>query len=184
MKARDTANPLHEEYSTKLWSWVREQQVALLHAWACTLGIKLHLTAFDEKSSYLSSMKPMSSNLVLGSDLDPASTDDFRHLIAHTLASDGFVVAGIQLTEVNEESAAAEATKTLAAQPDHRHHHHHHEAHHGVRGNAYNFASTALHVASFDLVQGQLASIPCIRSAEEEALACVEVCLHTTPYHT
>jgi len=40
---------LAEEYSAKLWTWVREQQVAALHAWACALGIKLHLAAFASK---------------------------------------------------------------------------------------------------------------------------------------
>ena len=48
-EARDGVHPLAEEYSTKLWTWVREQQVAALHAWACALGIKLHLAAFASK---------------------------------------------------------------------------------------------------------------------------------------
>eukprot|EP00965_Chrysotila_dentata_P094969 3140555-Pleurochrysis_carterae.AAC.1 len=43
---RQTLRQLHEEYSTKLTCWVREQQVAALHAWACALGLKLHLRAF------------------------------------------------------------------------------------------------------------------------------------------
>lgn len=57
-------------------------QVALVHAWACSLGLKLKLTAYSDKESYLAATTPLSSDLVLGYDLDPASTDDFRHLVA------------------------------------------------------------------------------------------------------
>ena len=40
----------------------------------------------------------MASQLVMGMDLDPASTDDFRHVVAQTLAPDGYVVLTLTLT--------------------------------------------------------------------------------------
>ena len=49
----------------------------------------------------------MASQLVMGMDLDPASTDDFRHVVAQTLAPDGYVVGGIQMTESPPEGVDA-----------------------------------------------------------------------------
>ncbi|KAL3927836.1 MAG: hypothetical protein SGPRY_002650 [Prymnesium sp.] len=154
-----------------------ERLVALVHAWACSLGLKLKLTAYSDKESYLAATTPLSSDLVLGYDLDPASTDDFRHLVAqatfpfpplcasydshtrYTLSPGGFIVGGIQMTEVDP------------GVPRTRPHVHVHGDHHGVKGNAYNFASTPQHATAFDLVQGQMGGINCFR----QPLGCVEV---------
>mmetsp|Transcript_54986 Transcript_54986/g.163607 ORF Transcript_54986/g.163607 Transcript_54986/m.163607 type:complete len:247 (+) Transcript_54986:1448-2188(+) len=132
------------------------------------------MTAYGDKDVYLAATAPLSADLVLGYDLDPASTDDFRHLVSQSLSPGGYVVGGIQLTEASPDAAADAA----APPPPHHHHHHHHHAHedhHGVKGNAYNFASSPQHTASFDLVQGQLSEAPCFRRAPSEALGCVEV---------
>eukprot|EP00966_Prymnesium_polylepis_P118276 2734623-Prymnesium_polylepis.1 len=122
------------------------------------------MTAYGDKDVYLAATAPLSADLVLGYDLDPASTDDFRHLVSQSLSPGGYVVGGIQLTEASPDAAADAA----APPPPHHHHHHHHHAHedhHGVKGNAYNFASSPQHTASFDLVQGQLSEAPCFRRA-------------------
>lgn len=47
--------------------------------------------------------------------------------------------------------------------PRTRPHVHVHGDHHGVKGNAYNFASTPQHATAFDLVQGQMGGINCFR---------------------
>ena len=164
-------HPLAEEYSAKLWTWVRERQGAALHAWACALGIKLHLAAYASKDDFLAAVPPMASQLVMGMDLDPASTDDFRHVVAQTLAPDGYVVAGIQQTESDPPGEAEGPPPPPPPQlPRHVGHSHH------VRGNAYNFASTPQHAASFDLVGGQLGGLPCFRphGALGAPLGCVE----------
>jgi len=46
--------------------------------------------------------------------------------------------------------------------------------HTGVKGNAYNFASTPQHAASFDLLGGQLSNLDCFRTAGGAPLGCVE----------
>ena len=100
----------------------------------------------------------MASQLVMGMDLDPASTDDFRHVVAQTLAPDGYVVAGIQQTESDPPGEAEGPPPPPPPQlPRHVGHSHH------PRGNAYNFASTPQHATSFDLVGGQLGGLPCFR---------------------
>ena len=185
--ARRSVQPLSEEYNTLLYSWVREQQVASLHAWACALGIDLTLTAFPGSDEYLQATQPLSAQLVLGSDLDPASTEDFRKVVAKALSPDGFVIAGIQQTEVKQE-AEAEEDGSAAATPSatrgagggagvaHDGHGHRHGAHDhsGVKGNAYNFASSPQHATSFDLLQGQLGSLQCFRTSSDQPLGCVE----------
>ena len=170
--ARDGVHPLSEEYNGKLWCWVRERQVAALHAWACALGVKLHLAAYGSKEDFLAAVPPMSSQLVMGMDLDPASTDDFRHVVAQTLAPDGFLVAGIQQTESDAAGEPAEAEGPPPPPPPVLPQHVGHT--HNVRGNAYNFASTPQHATSFDLVGGQLGGVPCFRVEAGAPLGCVE----------
>ena len=181
VEARDKVHPLAEEYNGKLWTWVRERQSAALHAWACALGVRLDFAAFSSKDDFLAANAPMASQLVMGMDLDPASTDDFRHVVAQTLAPDGYVVAGIQQTETEPKAPATDAAEDASdgqatmppppPPPPPRHVGHSHTA----RGNAYNFASTPQHAASFDLVGGQLGGVPCFRSAAGAPLGCVEV---------
>ena len=166
---------------------------------ACALGIRLDFAAYASKDDFLAAMPPMASQLVMGMDLDPASTDDFRHVVAQTLAPDGYVVAGIQQTETEptapaaaageadtEAAADAHATTTTASPapppappppppppPPPLPHHVGHS--HTARGNAYNFASTPQHAASFDLVGGQLGGVPCFRAEAGAPLGCVEI---------
>jgi hypothetical protein len=156
-------------------------QVSALHAWACVLGLELTLTAYPGTTEFVAAFPPLSAQLVLGSDLDPASSDDLRHVVALATASDGFVVAGIQQTEsppAAEKDAAAAEEKAVAPPPPHHHHHHHHHHsmhdHSGVKGNAYNFAASAQHASTFDLLQGQLSGLPCLRTATDLPLGCVE----------
>ncbi|KAL1524290.1 hypothetical protein AB1Y20_019193 [Prymnesium parvum] len=159
--------PLHAATTHRIpqsFIYLSHVQVALVHAWACSLGLKLNLTAYADKDAYLAATRPLSTDLVLGYDLDPASSDDFRHLISQTLLPDGFIVGGIQLTEVDPD--------TEVPKDPHRHTH---EDHHGVKGNAYNFVTTPQHAATFDLVQGQMGNVPCFREGPSEALGCVEV---------
>ena len=178
-----------EEYSSKLWSWVHERQVApdrtaayppasfghhlphtwqvvAVHAWSCALRINLTLRAHASAADFVAATPPISSQLLVGLDLDPASTDDFRHVASHTLAPDGYVVGGIQMTESPPEGVDA-------GEPSANHAHHAHHAH--VKGNAYNFASSPQHASSFALVQGQLAGVPCFRTRRGVPLGCVEV---------
>jgi len=171
-EARSAVQPLASEYETLLWAWVRERQVSAVHAWACLLGIDLHLTAYPGTTEFAQTFKPLSAQLVVGSDLDPASTDDLRHVVALATATDGFVVAGIQQTETPQAGTGETA---VVAPRVHAHVHAHglHD-HSGVKGNAYNFASTPGHAASFDLLQGQLSGLPCFRTAAGGALGCVE----------
>jgi hypothetical protein len=183
--ARQDLSPLlNNDYESKLWAWVRERQVSALHAWACVLGIELRLTAHASAADYLAATAPLSVQLVLGLDLDPASTDDLRQLVAQTLAPDGFIIGGIQQTEsVAGNSTGANDTTPVTAQDPHkplaRHMHTHghvHSGHHdgAMKGNAYNFATTPQHAASFDLVQGQLTEVPCFRVTHKGPLGCVE----------
>ena len=79
--------------------WVRERQVAAVHAWACALGLKLKLRAFPDVAAFMAANEPMTTDLVLGLDLDPGSAADFRLLTAQSLTPRGFVVGGIQMTE-------------------------------------------------------------------------------------
>ena len=58
----------------------RAAQVAALHAWACLLGIELRLHAHASAADFLATSAPLSAQLVLGLDLDPASTDDLRQV--------------------------------------------------------------------------------------------------------
>ena len=61
--------------------------------------LKRAFRAHPAASDLTSHLPPLSAQLVLGSDLDPASTDDLRGVVVHSLAPDGFVIAGIQQTE-------------------------------------------------------------------------------------
>jgi len=54
-----------------------------------------------------------------------------------------------------------------------RHPHGGHD-HTDVKGNAYNFAATPAHAASFDLLGGQLGELACLRTAPGAPLGCVE----------
>ena len=199
MAARHAISPLATEYDTKLWAWVRERQVASLHAWACMLGLELRLHAHASADAFLGASAPLSAQMVLGLDLDPASTDDLRRVVSQSLASDGFVVAGIQQTESSDSTspvhgtadahadahaaahAAPHAASASAAAflpptpppppPPHAHSGHDHS---GLKGNAYNFGSSPQHAASFDLTQGQLSDIACTRTDAGQPLGCVE----------
>ena len=107
-------------------------------------------------------------------------------MVAQALAPDGYVIAGIQQTETPIESKADSAdaddaggapTATAVVVPHTHAHTHAHGAlhdHTGVKGNAYNFASTAQHAASFDLLGGQLSGLQCFRTADHAPLGCVE----------
>ena len=173
LAAREAVQPLSTDYDTKLWAWVRERQVAAVHAWACLLGIDLQMHAYPSAAEYLAANAPLSAQLLLGLDLDPASTDDLRQVVSQALAPDGYVVVGIQQTEAPSSPPGAAA----APPPPPPHHHHHSHAghdHSGLKGNAYNFASSPQHAASFDLVQGQLPDLPCFRTAPSQPLGCVE----------
>jgi hypothetical protein len=72
--------------------------------------------------------------------------------------------------------------KALHEGSHHHHHHHHHGGgggggahdHTGVKGNAYNFASSPQHASGFDLIGGQLQTLKCTRTRAEEPLGCVE----------
>ena len=142
------------------------------------LGIELRLSAHASQSSFLASSAPLSSQIVLGLDLDPASTDDLRGLVSQTLARDGFVIAGIQQTESVSPPppphAANGAQALEASTPSTTRHSHSGHDHSGLKGNAYNFASSPAHAASFDLTQGQLSGLPCFRTAPSTPLGCVE----------
>ena len=162
-----------------MWAWVREQQVSAILAWSCVLGIDLQLTAYPGSTEYLQATSPLSADLVLGSDLDPASNEDLRSVVAQTLKPDGYVVAGIQQTEnpggkPEEAEEGTEAAAKTVAKSHHHHHHHGLHDHTSVKGNAYNFATTPQHAASFDLLQGQLAGLPCLRTEASTSLGCVE----------
>ena len=137
-----------------------------VHAWSCALRINLTLRAHASAADFVAATSPISSQLLVGLDLDPASTDDFRHVASHTLAPDGYVVGGIQMTESPPEGVDT-------GEPSANHAHHAHHAH--VKGNAYNFASSPQHASSFALVQGQLAGVPCFRTRRGAPLGCVEV---------
>ena len=65
--------PLESEHATKLGVWVRERQVAAVHAWACALGLKLKLRAFPDVAAFMAANEPMTTDLVLGLDLDPVA---------------------------------------------------------------------------------------------------------------
>jgi len=147
------------------------------------------MRAYADKNDFVSSTAPLSSHLVLGLDLDPASTDDLRHLVAQTLSPVGFVVAGIQMTESKEiaETRHADGSPADAADDDadaapppppsplsHGHAHTHAHAHPHVRGNAYNFASTPQHASAFELVGNQIPAVPCFRLSANHSLGCVE----------
>ena len=190
LAARHAISPLATEYDTKLWAWVRERQVASLHAWACMLGLELRLHAHASADAFLGASAPLSAQMVLGLDLDPASTDDLRRVVSQSLASDGFVVAGIQQTESSDSTppistpiqsavdahaaahaASASAAAFLPPPPPHAHSGHDHS---GLKGNAYNFGSSPQHAATFDLTQGQLSDVACTRTDAGQPLGCVE----------
>ena len=61
---------------------VRERQVAAVHAWACILGIELELRAHPGSVELGSAITPLSAQLVVGMDLDPASNEDLRSVVA------------------------------------------------------------------------------------------------------
>ena len=96
---REALATLQSEHAAKLNVWVRERQVAAVHAWACALGVELRLRAFTSVEAFMAANEPMTTDLVLGLDLDPSSADDFRLLVAQSLTPRGFVVAGLQMTE-------------------------------------------------------------------------------------
>ena len=81
-------------------------------------------------------------------------------------------MAGIQQTESDPpgEAEGPPPPPPPPQLPRHVGHSHH------PRGNAYNFASTPQHAASFDLVGGQLGGLPCFRphGAAGAPLGCVE----------
>ena len=79
-------------------------------------------------------------------------------------------MAGIQQTESDPPGEAEGPPPPPPQLPRHVGHSHH------PRGNAYNFASTPQHAASFDLVGGQLGGLPCFRphGAAGAPLGCVE----------
>ena len=174
--ARHDIQPLSADYDTKLYAWVRERQVASLHAWACVLGLDLTLRAHSSHTDFLAAIPPLSAQMVLGLDLDPASTDDLRKVVSQSLASDGFIVAGIQQTETPPappppQDGSPPPPPPPPPRPAHTHGGHDHG---GLKGNAYNFASSPQHAASFDLTQGQLSDLPCFRADPAAPLGCVE----------
>ena len=56
--------------------------MAAVHAWACILGIELELRAHPGSVELGSAITPLSAQLVVGMDLDPASNEDLRSVVA------------------------------------------------------------------------------------------------------
>ena len=91
-----------------------------VHAWACALGVELRLRAFTSVEAYMAANEPMTTDLVLGLDLDPSSADDFRLLVAQSLTPRGFVVAGLQMTEDGSDAHGEvdEVAESLVAEAE------------------------------------------------------------------
>ena len=50
---REALATLQSEHAAKLNVWVRERQVAAVHAWACALGVELRLRAFTSVEAFI-----------------------------------------------------------------------------------------------------------------------------------
>ena len=62
---REALATLQSEHAAKLNVWVRERQVAAVHAWACALGVELRLRAFTSVEAFMAANEPMMTDLVL-----------------------------------------------------------------------------------------------------------------------